>query len=68
MSTLAEIEAAADDLTPDEKQQLFLFLAMRLRAPAEANPQVPREFSRETMDRWIEDDETGYRKFLEGSR
>lgn len=27
MSTLAEIEAAADALPPEEKQELFLFLA-----------------------------------------
>jgi hypothetical protein len=31
MSTLAEIEAAVDQLPPEEKQELLLFLAARLR-------------------------------------
>ena len=31
MSTLAEIEAAADSLPPEQKQELCLFLAARLR-------------------------------------
>ncbi len=31
MSTLAEIEEAADTLPPDQKQELILFLAARLR-------------------------------------
>ena len=32
MSTLAEIEQAADTLPPEQKQELILFLAARLRA------------------------------------
>ena len=32
MSTLTEIEAAADSLPPEEKQELLRFLAERLRA------------------------------------
>jgi hypothetical protein len=32
MSTLAEIERAADALPPDEKRKLLVFLATRLRA------------------------------------
>jgi hypothetical protein len=31
MSTLAEIEAAAESLAPDEQQELLLFLAARLQ-------------------------------------
>lgn len=34
MSTLAEIEAAADSLSPEQKQELLLFLTARLRAQA----------------------------------
>ncbi|MGA3170755.1 MAG: hypothetical protein ABSE62_07045 [Chthoniobacteraceae bacterium] len=34
MSTLTEIEVAADQLRPEEKQELILFLATRLRACA----------------------------------
>jgi len=32
MSTLTEIETAADALSAEQKQELFLFLAARLRA------------------------------------
>ncbi len=31
MSTLVEIETAADSLSPEEKEQLLRFLAIRLR-------------------------------------
>lgn len=65
MSTLAEIEAAADALPPEQKQELILFLAARLRAGAGELP-PPREFSREQIDQWIADDEEGYRSFLDG--
>jgi hypothetical protein len=65
MSTLAEIEAAADALPPEQKKELILFLAARLRAGAEELPE-PREFSREQIDQWIKDDEEGYRSFLDG--
>ena len=32
MSTLLEIESAAEALPPEQKEELFLFLATRLRA------------------------------------
>jgi hypothetical protein len=32
MTTLAEIKAAAEALSPEEKEELLLFLAMRLRS------------------------------------
>jgi hypothetical protein len=65
MSTLSEIEAAADALPTKEKEELLLFLATRLRAVAGELP-PPREFSREQMQRWIADDEAGYQRFLSG--
>ena len=65
MSTLAEIEAAADALPAEQKQRLMLFLAARLRAGTEELP-PPREFSREQIAQWIADDEAGYRRFLDG--
>jgi len=58
MSTLAEIEAAADALPPEQKQKLFLFLAARLRGEDASLP-PPREFSREQIADWSADDETG---------
>ena len=58
MSTLAEIEAAADSLRPEEKQELFLFLAVRLRSQGGPIPE-PRDFSAEQIAGWIADDEVG---------
>jgi hypothetical protein len=65
MSTLAEIEAAADALPAEQKQELILFLAARLRTGA-GELQPPREFAREQIEQWIADDEEGYRRFLDG--
>jgi hypothetical protein len=65
MSTLAEIEAAADALTAEQKQELILFLAARLRAGTEERP-PPREFSREQIEQWIAEDEAGYGRYLDG--
>lgn len=65
MNTLADIEAAADALSPQQKQELFLFLATRLRAD-ETQPPPPREFSREQIEGWIADDEAGMRRFQGG--
>ena len=65
MSTLAEIEAPADSLQPEEQQELFLFLAARLRAGS-GMPPPPRQFSREQIQAWIADDEEGMRRFREG--
>ena len=63
MSTLAEIEAAADALPAEQKEELFLFLAARLRAGAGELP-PPRDLSREQIERWIAEDEEGYQRFL----
>jgi len=66
MNTLTEIEAAADQLRPEEKQELILFLAARLRAiGAELPP--PRSFSKEQIQQWIAEDEDGYRRFVAGA-
>jgi len=64
MSSLAEIEAAADALPADQKQELLLFLAARLRAEGVAIPE-PRQFSAEKMAGWIADDEADMRRFRE---
>ncbi len=65
MSTLAEIEAAADALAPEQKQELLLFLAARLRAQG-AKPPEPRRFSREQIGRWVAQDEVDMQRFREG--
>ena len=48
MSTLAEIEKAAAALPPEQKQELMLFLATRLRAEGARLPE-PRKFSRQQV-------------------
>ena len=65
MSNLAEIESAADALPPEEKQELMLFLAARLRAQGAQMPQ-PRKFSREQTAGWIAEDEADMQRFREG--
>jgi hypothetical protein len=61
MSTIDEIEAAIDSLPSEQKQELFLFLAARLRGAGQLPP--PREFNREQIEAWIADDEEGMRRF-----
>ena len=66
MSTLTEIEAAADTLPPEEKQELILFLATRLRGTGAKLP-LPRKFSREQIASWILEDEAEMERFRKGS-
>lgn len=65
MSKLDEIEAATEALAPEEKQQLMLFLATRLRGQGVQMPE-PRKFSREQMAGWIAEDEADMRRFQQG--
>jgi len=64
MNTLAEIEAAADSLPSEQMQELFLFLAARLRGTGQLPP--PREFTVDQIKAWIADDEEGMRRFRAG--
>ncbi|HZM03874.1 MAG TPA: hypothetical protein VFC44_12750 [Candidatus Saccharimonadales bacterium] len=65
MSKLAEIEAAAEALALEEKQELMLFLATQMRVQG---PQMPesRKFSRGPMAAWIAEDEADMRRFEQG--
>lgn len=65
MSTLAEIESAADALPPEQKQELILFLATRLRKSG-VKPPPPRKFSKAQIANWIAEDEAEMRQFREG--
>ena len=56
MSTLIEIETAADALPVEQKEQLLLFLASRLRAAGAELPE-PRQFSTDEIAGWIAEDE-----------
>ena len=64
MSTLTEIEAAADALPAGQKQELLLFLAVRLRE-GRAFPQ-PRDFPKAEMEAWIAEDEADMESFRRG--
>lgn len=66
MSTLAEIEKAAETLPPKDKQELMLFLAARLRTEGARLPE-PRAFSREEMESWIAEDEADLQRFKHGA-
>lgn len=66
MSTLTEIEEAADALTPEQKQELILFLATRLRASGARMPS-PRTFTKEEMVEWIAEDEADMARFRDGA-
>ena len=65
MSTLAEIEAAADGLPPEEKQELILFLAARLRRSGVTLP-PPRKFTRDQIAAWVAEDEAEMEHFRQG--
>ena len=64
MSGLAEIEAAADALPPEQKQELLFYLLTRLRAQGARLPE-PRKFSRQQIDQWIGEDEADMRRLRE---
>jgi hypothetical protein len=66
MSSLLEIEEAADVLPIEEKKELVAFLLTRLRGAGDELPHV-RDIPKEIIDRWVADDEEGYRKFLAGA-
>ena len=66
MSTLAEIEAAADALPPEQKQELMLFLAARLRVDGAKLPE-PRMFSSDEIASWIAQDEEDLARFKANS-
>jgi len=66
MSSLLEIEEAADVLPVEEKKELVAFLLTRLRGVNDELPPV-RDIPKEAIDRWVADDEEGYRKFLAGA-
>jgi hypothetical protein len=66
MSTLTEIEQAADVLPSEQKRQLAWFLLTRLRAEDKQGLPPVRDIPREKIEQWVADDEAGYRDFLAG--
>lgn len=64
MSTLAEIETAADSLSSEEKEELLRFLAMRLRK--ERAMSKPRIYSDEEITAMLAEDEADGERFRQG--
>ena len=64
MSTLAEIENAADSLPVEEKEELLRFLAMRLRKDR-ALPK-PRIYSDKELATMVAEDESDGERFRQG--
>jgi hypothetical protein len=63
--SLDEIEAAVETLSPQQKQELLLFLAARLRAQGGKLPE-PRRFSGDAVAGWVAEDEADMRRFRDG--
>ena len=66
MSALEELEKAADTLPPDQKQELMLFLAARLRTQGGRLPE-PRQYSAEEIEGWIAEDDADWKKLIAGA-
>ena len=66
MSTLLEIETAADSLTSEEKERWLRFLAMSLRKER-ALPK-PRIYSADELASMIAEDEADGKRFRQGRR
>ncbi len=64
MSTLAEIETAADSLSSEEKEELLRFLAMRLRKER-ALPKT-RIYSDDEISTMLAEDEADGERFRQG--
>lgn len=62
MTTLAEIETAADALSVLEKQQLMLHLAARLQAQGAILPEIA-SVPRDKVADWMAEDEAAMRRF-----
>ena len=66
MSTFAEIEAAADALSTDKKEELLRFLAMSLRK--ERTTPSPRIYSDEELATMLAEDEDDGKRFREDAQ
>jgi hypothetical protein len=65
VSSLAEIEKAADVLRPEAKQKLVMF-PERLCGEGGVLPPV-RDIPKEQIEKWVAEDEAGYQRFLAGA-
>ena len=61
-----KLKAPLKSCPPEEKQELILFLATRLRNSG-ANLPPPRKFSKAQIATWIAEDEAEMQRFREGA-
>ena len=66
MSTLAEIEQAAEVLPVEQKRRLLFSLLTSLRKGGAQLP-PPRDIPKATIEQWVAEDEEGFRKFKAGA-
>lgn len=66
MNTLTDLEKSADVLPADQKRRLAWFLLTRLRAEGPSEIPPVRDIPKEQIEKWISDDEAGYKEFLAG--
>ena len=66
MSSHLESEEVADVLPIEEKKELVAFLLTRLRGVEDELAPV-RDIPKANIDKWVADDEEGYRNFLAGA-
>jgi hypothetical protein len=66
VKTLAEVERAAEKLSPAKQTELLYFLVQRLDAANLPLPE-PRDFSDEQIQQWLDLDEEEMRKFKAGT-
>ena len=67
MTTLLEIETAAETLPETQQRELLLFLMERLRVKGPALPE-PRLFSKDQIQGWISEDEEDMRRLQREGR
>jgi hypothetical protein len=66
MSSLAEIETAAEKLPAQDQRELFEFLLGKLRSGGPPLP-APRIFTSREMQAWMDEDEKDMRELTQGS-
>jgi len=66
MNTLAEIETATEILSAAEKQELLLFLAIRLRGERLGLP-AARRFVQGQVASWVAEDEADLQRLRPGA-
>jgi hypothetical protein len=66
MQSLVDIEQAVQNLSAEQQAELLLFVAERLRRQRVPLPE-PREFSKEQLKAWLDEDEQAMDRFRSGS-